>query len=156
MVIPVHSDGSGNSAGITYQVYCPVAVDSGDTTGLRVFNQTGRLVFDSGYRNLKILDVVSVNLSAPDPYLTNPYVDVSHPTIKNPYYVLSPNGNFADGPTSTGYSNKTVGLQQLTSTSVRIGWFMYNFNWVSYFLGSWIAGTTLLLNPTFTLFICEP
>jgi len=115
---------------INWKLYTETPDLSTEKYGLRIRNPSNNLVFDSGKEYTKILDIQTV---APVP--TSGYVDISHPSIENPFYLLSPIGIWFRYTASTKlhYYYK-VGLKKLSSTSVRVGWFNFLlqvFDWGS-------------------------
>ena len=99
---------------------------SGETYGLRVYNPGGNLVFDSGKRYFKIRSVSTFNVENPSTPTTFPYVDISHPDISDPFYILAP-GSFCilTDVRPEGYwaYYDMIGFKKLSATSVRVGWF---------------------------------
>lgn len=107
--------------------------------GLSVWASDGRICFHSDYKYLKILSSHSFELPTPNPYTGNyPYVDIYHPNIYNPYYILTPNwaglgtAEYTGGPPPNHFAlivQMTVGLRSLSSESVRIQSFDFGRFW---------------------------
>ncbi len=127
--------------------------------GMAVYNSNGKVCFHSSYRYLKILSTHDFVLPAPNPYTgTYPYVDISHPGVYNPYYILTPNwakagtAEFTGGPPPNRFSfivQISVGMKRLSTESVRIGSFVFN--------GGWIQGSPIpfyFRTEPFTLLTC--
>lgn len=133
--------------------------------GMAVYDSNGKVCFHSSYRYLKILSTHDFVLPAPEPYDdtypytgTYPYVDISHPGVYNPYYILTPNwagagtAEFTGGPPPNRFSTIvqiSVGMKRLSTESVRIGSFVFN--------GGVIQGYPIPLyfrTDTFTLLTC--
>ncbi len=108
--------------------------------GMAVYNSNGKVCFHSSYRYLKILSTHDFVLPAPYPYTgTYPYVDISHPGVYNPYYILTPNwagagtADYTGGPPPNHFSfivQISVGMKRLSTESVRIGSFVFNRGWI--------------------------
>jgi hypothetical protein len=136
---------------INYKVYRQNPAKSGDAYGMRVYDGSANLVFDNGLSYFKIASVHSVNISgAPNSNPPTNYVDITHDAV-NPYYILSPQGFWV--LTSGGGSQKgilwwKIGLKKLSSTSVRISWFLF---------ASGVTNTPLNqgLNPSMKLIVCS-
>ena len=110
--------------------------------GMAVYDSNGKVCFHSSYRYLKILSTHDFVLPAPIPYDntypytgTYPYVDISHPGVYNPYYILTPNwagagtAKYTGGPPPHHFSSIvqiSVGMKRLSTESVRIGSFVFN------------------------------
>lgn len=128
-----------------------------DGHGMIVLNDKYEPVFDSNKEYLKIREVHEIGLDDPDFALGEVNSeDISHPDISDPYYILITT-NYASMRWSDVSSNlyivhKLVGIQKLTSTSVRVTWFDKQ---------SWIYGGTVadeyltLINNTVILVVCE-
>lgn len=127
--------------------------------GLSVWASDGRICFHSDYKYLKILSSHSFELPTPNPYTGNyPYVDIYHPNIYNPYYILTPNwaglgtAEYTGGPPPNHFAaivQMTVGLRSLSSESVRIQSFEFG--------GFWRRGypiPPIFWNGPFTLLTC--
>ena len=97
-----------------------------ETQGLRVYNDKQAALFDSGWDLLKIYTVEDITLSDPT-YSTYPYTDITHSGISDPFYLLGTSSRFVnqyyDG-VSYYCREKYVGIKKLSSTSVRVGWFL--------------------------------
>ena len=81
---------------------------------------------------LKILEVHTINLDKPRSGGTEE-VEISHPDISDPYYIVSPINYWA---TTEDYIEERdiyilgiyrVGVKKVSSTSVKVGWFPYAF-----------------------------
>lgn len=112
------------STSVAWRSYRENPSPSNETYGLRVYNSNEELCFDSGLEYLKIYAVeVFSNFPLPDD--ETPYVDVSHPGISDPYYILSGSGFYYQEVTDDYGSSWiwwTLTMMKLSSTSVRIGW----------------------------------
>jgi hypothetical protein len=85
-----------------------------DEYGIRLKNKNGLLVYDSSYNAIVVLATTKVSVSGS-------YQDVSHSGIISPYYILSPTGvKVYDA--GDYWVSEFMGIQYLSSTSVRIGW----------------------------------
>ena len=140
---------------IDWQCYRENRTPSNETYGFRVFNPNHNLCFDSGKHYFKIHSVHSLTLE-PAYNQSLHYKDISHPDISNPYYILTPSSFcYEVWPVgSTGYSNAfyyLMGLKKLSSTSVRVGWFLF-------LTETWLAYTVkqFCVNNTVKLIVCRP
>lgn len=134
---------------------------SGETYGLKVFNSSGDLCFDSGKNYFKIFSVHSISLSAPSGFLSHlgPYTDITHSGISNPYYLLSPSSFWImTAPTGRptpprGFHRYLlIGMKKLSSTSVRVGWFTFGWLGLGFAPGANSEGN----NPAMKLLVCKP
>ena len=107
---------------IKWKVYIPHKGVSGEDYGLRIKDDLGNLVFDSGHSYFKIREVHNVTFDS-----EAHYIDISHPNYSNPYYIL--NAGLVGIQWLAGYPSGTVyymrvGIQKLSSTSVRLATFI--------------------------------
>jgi len=144
------------STTIDWKNYRENRTASGESYGLLVYNDSGKLCFDSGKSYFKIHSVSTINLGVPS-VTTGPYIDITHSGISNPFYILTPSSFYVTPrPISTipprvfQQYNWTVGVKKLTSTSVRVGWFTY----FTVLLGGGFVAEGY--NPTLKLLVCEP
>lgn len=80
------ADIAGDSGGVfNYFVASLASATSADTYGLRVFDSNAKLVFDSGLRYFKIVDVIQVNV----PNSIGGSATYTHAYAANPYYALN-------------------------------------------------------------------
>ena len=129
---------------------------SGEDYGLLVYNASGGLCFDSGLEYLKIREVHSITLGDPhfDAY-NNLVLDnetITHSNYSNPYYVLSRNTYWTitnpGPPPLFNVALLTVGVKKVSSSSVRVGWFITH-------TGGFLARVYGGINPTVKLLVCE-
>lgn len=80
--------GSGYSASSNWKSACLPESASGDTYGMQVFDDSGDIVFDSGRSNFNIFDVRTISSVT----ITAGEINIYHPLIANPYYILAPVG----------------------------------------------------------------
>lgn len=80
-------------------------------------NDRGEFIFSDIGEHLKIKEIRNITLTDD----TSNYVDISHPNIKNPYYILISNGLIIEP--GVGNYFYTVGVKKLSDTSFRVGWF---------------------------------
>ena len=71
---------------IDWVCYRQVPSVSADAYGLRVYDSSSNIVFDSGKTYLKIVSVTNIDISASATATQN----VDHVGLNNPYYILSP------------------------------------------------------------------
>lgn len=132
------------AASIDWKSYRETPNASGETYGLRIYNDSGLLVFDSGKSYFKIMQINDITLTADG----TSYTDISHPAVSNPFYLLT-NWNLYiayAGPTPYVHSFiYYIGVKPLTSTSVRVGWF---------YCGAIPAQVNQTQNPSFKLITC--
>jgi len=81
----VYSDGA--AATFDWQAFAPRQDSSGEDYGLRVYDDSGDLVFDSGYNQMKIIDVDTSSIG-----WNNENEDISHPSDSNAYFIVAPWG----------------------------------------------------------------
>ena len=123
--------------------------------GLRVFNPSGDICFDSGNSYLKIHSSHNISLSTPTAgaYYSS---TISHTAVSDPYYILvTTNVHYAvlgyipnPGISTLGY--KFVGIKTLSSTSVSVGWFL-----AGWFQVPILPPTERGFNTTVTLLVCD-
>ncbi len=152
-VITMHSQ----STLIDWRSYRENIAPSTETYGLRVYNPSGNLCFDSGKSYFKISSVHTLSLATPSNAGSDlgPYTDITHSGISDPYYILSPNSLWVlvSPPPETGNLREyMIGMKKLTSTSVRIGWFAYRGGPNPIFEEVISEGN----NPTMKLIVCAP
>ena len=140
----------GESTTIAYRIYKAIPTIVGAGYGIRIYDAAGYPVFDSGHRYLKIVSISAINLANPT-YASNPYTNISHAAISNPYYFLTQRGWYVNSTSVPSVMNhfKKIGIKKLTSTSVRVGWF--NF----YQIVTAMAMTQEGYNPSMKLVVCE-
>ena len=127
-------------------------ISAGEDYGLKVRNASGRIVFDSNFSYFKIKDIKTVT----PPAAWDGYVDISHSGIENPYYILTPGGRkvapvekISSIPDLWGYFACVLGIQKLSSTSIRVKWVPVRaFASTTYPTHTWA--------PTNKLVICVP
>jgi hypothetical protein len=137
-----YDDGNWANATINYKVFVAGLAAASGTYGMRIYNASGGLIFDSNRKYFNIGQVNSVNVGAPSSQST-PSVDVTHPTISDPYYFISPAGYYHGTSCAGAWIQRNIGLLKLNSTSVKIGW---NSIWLSE-----PEGSDASYNPTLTL-----
>jgi len=122
IVTGIADDGNWESCTINYKVFVAGLAAAPGAYGMRVYNASSQIIFDSNRSYFKIGQVNSISLSSPAyPSYTYYYQDVSHPSYSNPYYFLSPVG-YHHGTSCAGAWIFRIGLKKLSSTSVRVGW----------------------------------
>lgn len=127
-------------------------ISAGSNYGFKVKNQNGKIVYDSNFSYFKINNVVSFT----PPTAWNGYVDISHTGIADPYYIITPGGRkiaqiekIQQVPDLYGYFACVLGIQKLSSTSIRIKWVPVRaFASTTYPVFDW--------RPTNKLIICIP
>lgn len=133
---PFTSLGGSISTTIDYIIGRTISSTPSGTYGMAVYNPNGEVCFHSSYKYLKILSVH--NFIFPEPIPSGnyyPYVDVQHPGIYNPYYVLMPSWSgwgveqLLIPPPRPQFRivYMSLGLKKLSSESVRIGIFIYSY-----------------------------
>ncbi len=152
-------DFSSFSTSISYLVGRTVSSAPSESYGMIVYNPDGKICFHSAYKYLKILSVHSFTLSTPNPATgTFPYVDINHPNIYNPYYILTPNWS---GLATAGYEVPpptpifhiqavSVGFKKLDSEYVRIRSFVFGS-----FANAGHPLSTSYWSGSFTLLTCN-
>jgi len=143
------------STTVDWIAYTETPSKSTETHGLRIYNSDTDLVFDSGKKYFDIVQVDQIILDDPThvgAVWNRPYEDITHSSIENPYYILSPNGFWwISGMVEPGkfaYIIFRIGLKQISSTSVRVGRFWYD--------GGWCGGAASTgYNPTCNLITCN-
>lgn len=120
---------AGQTTTIDWKLHLPSSVKSAETYGLRIYNPSSELVFDSGLTWFRIVSIHSIDLANPTTS-TFPYEDIVHSSISNPFYILSAPNYWTSimrgqpGPPPWSYAMmKRVGIKQIDATSVRVGWF---------------------------------
>ncbi len=138
---------------INYKVL-RASVSAGAPYGLKVFDPSSNLVFDSNQSYLKILSV-STGITLGDPsYGTYPSTTINHGNISDPFYILSPSGYwtiFRSFTTFTYRVDLRIGIKKLSSTSVSVGWFIHRFFTYPGNLGNLSEG----YNPSMKLILCD-
>ncbi len=127
--------GGGTGAfNVDWKVYLAHPAASGETYGIKIYDPTGVLLFESGrnYFNLYQVDtgislVVPPTLMAQqgEDYDATRYSDIAHAGIENPYYALSPNSLWMTHCVAgTTFHNNTFrpGMRKIDATNVRVGW----------------------------------
>ncbi|MCP3940049.1 MAG: hypothetical protein GY710_01010 [Desulfobacteraceae bacterium] len=144
------------SAAITYKIYRENRIASTDIYGLRIYNTSNQLCFDSGKTYLKIHSVHDLSLGLPTP--TNEvYQNITHADVVNPYYILSSNnsvllGQYLHNPPVWALRGLLVGLKKISTTAVRVGWFQVYNGWN----GSASYKDLFGINDPVKLVICYP
>lgn len=156
--VAVQGWGSDGNATIDWRLYEAIKTSGYASHGIRLRNSAGEVFYDSSYKPFKVRQVIS-DIQVPDigpPQLWEDfYMDINHPTIVNPFYILIPHGLWrgCHGGLSPSYAYAhtwfKTGLKKLSSTSVRVGWFCYGYG-----VGPGGAGSQGY-NPKHTLLICE-
>lgn len=77
---------SNYAATVDWMAFVPNETISSNTYGMRVYNDSGVLVFDSGYTPMVILDVDTCNPGYNDKQT------ITHPSDSNAYFIVSTNG----------------------------------------------------------------
>ena len=134
---------------IYYKVYVSSTPTASEGYGLKVYNSSSDIVFDSSYKYFDIHSVTSVTILKPSLYVS---YDVTHTDISNPYYFLSPVGAWIYGQGHGGVLGPIVflksGVSRLSSTSVRVLWIAIKSGVVDEFIDEgW--------NPTMSLIILK-
>jgi hypothetical protein len=116
--------GAGN-LDIDWMAFVPVSHhESTENYGLKIFNASGDVTFDSGRKYLKIVSIISSNLSSGGSSATGyKNENLTHATGTH-YFTSAPFGLIADiesfgvSPTRTGYSFRVAGFKYINSTTV--------------------------------------
>jgi len=128
---------------INYKVFIAGLAVAAGTYGLRIYNDSNQVVFDSNRKYFNIGQVNSISLGTPSgdnpPYYSE---DIAHASYSNPYYFLSPPGYY-HGTTCAGAWIWRIGLKKIDTTNVRVGWFCI--------FQSEPEGSDACYNPTQTL-----
>jgi len=96
-----------------WKLALPSPSKSAETYGLRTYNSSGDLIFDSGLDYFKIYSVTTgIDIKTAEQTVT-------HAGISNPYYILSPTYFAVDSPAG-GIIWYRAGLKYNSSTSVKI------------------------------------
>lgn len=103
----------------SWQAFVPRTDKSSETYGLRVYNATPTLVFDSGHSTMILSDVDTTTPAY------NAVSTITHPSDANAYYIVSPWGRWQtvgewNGSTST-IRNYLAMLKSLSATQVSFG-----------------------------------
>ena len=115
-----------NGDSLDWKVYTAHPVASSETYGLRSYGSTGDLLFDSGYKYFSIFQInTGISLSNPAGG-TLDYEDISHGSISDPYYFLSPLGFWVFStdimlPRGPLFIWRSC-IIKLSATSVRVTW----------------------------------
>lgn len=127
--------------------------------GLRVKDSSGNMIFSSLLNYFKIYSVSTITLNPPSRtwpgYEIRPYQDISHAGISNPYYILTPVGDYIVSEPGDIYGTFwrfmycKIGIKKLSSTSVRVGWFHFTDDAIEDYVPEegW--------NPTVKLIVCQ-
>jgi hypothetical protein len=142
----------GNPAGdFDWIVYIAHPTASAETYGLRVYNSSGALSFDSGYKYFSIYQI-NTGISLASPNNTGPNSVITHAGISNPYYFLSPLGYWVWGvpvpPPQGPLRIWRSGISKIDSTSAAVGWFRI-------FSGADNFGHNEGWNPTLNLMVLK-
>lgn len=114
------------TSSVDWKLYTADGDESADEEyGLRIRNENGQIVFDSNFSYFKIKKVESFT----PPAAWDGYVDINHAGIENPYYIITPGGRkiapierIQPVPDLWGYFGCVLGMQKLSSESIRIRW----------------------------------
>ena len=103
----------------SWQAFVPRTDKSAETYGLRVYDATPALVFDSGYAPMIITDVDTASPAY------NAVTTITHPSDANAYFIMSPWGRWQtvgewNGSTST-IRNYLAMFKYLSATTVSFG-----------------------------------
>ena len=144
---------ASSTTSIDWRCYRENRNASGESYGLLVYNSSGELCFDSGKKYFRILAIETIDLAAPS-VDTGPYKDITHSGVSDPFYILTPlpyyiSTSALSSPPNYWLNFWTVGVKKLSSTSVRVGWFVFTNQLVRH-------GALEGLNPTMKLLVCEP
>lgn len=77
-----------SAATFDWQSFIPTASKSGENYGLRVYDVSTNLLFDSGFRQMRIKDVDTCSPAY------NAVSSISHPSDSNAYFIMSPWGGW--------------------------------------------------------------
>lgn len=128
-----------------WMVFVPTVVKSAAAYGLRVYDSSEDLVFDSGYGQLIILDVDIVSPAY------NAVVTITHPSDANAYFIMAPWGLIQHWITTPGGGEFWAYVpmyKYLSATTVSFGGVEYvndtaPFGWDDDF-GYWASAWTIL------------
>ena len=123
--------------------------------GMRIKDAAGNLIYHSLSSYFKIIQLNTINLAAPS-LASKPSTDISHSSIVNPFYILTPTGHYytdydESPPGTYNFHRCKIGLKKIDATSVRVGWF--NFHTSS--IPGVPSGVPEGFNPTCKLIICQ-
>lgn len=129
---------------IDWRCFRETPAKSAEDYGLRVYDASANLVYDSGKQYLKILQVTNIDIAA----AWNSTQDVTHAGVSDPYYILSPQTLAIRTAAPSALWYVKAGIKQLTSTSVRVEWCPFGTQGGSY-TDDWITA-----NGVFKLIVC--
>jgi len=117
----------GNGDSLDWRVYTAHPAASAQNYGLRIYDGSSNLLFDSGYQYFNIYQL-DTGISLSTPLLTEEaagtYSDITHAGISDPFYFLSPLGFWCYG-ISSGSQLRAVwrsAIKKIDATSVRVKW----------------------------------
>jgi len=125
-----------------YKIFTLSESKSTEDYGLRIYNTSEKLVYDSGYTPLKILEVGNATYGST-------YTHASH---TNPYYIASPKHSGAFSRLAGGTQSIfrfSLALAKQSSTSVRGEWVILGAT------GTGHGGVYAYSGLNFTLLVCE-
>jgi hypothetical protein len=137
---------AGYSATIDWMAFVPNETASSAAYGMRVYNASGVLVFDSGYSPMVILDVDTATPGY------NSVETITHPSNANAYFIMHSYGAYlltsAGGPTGIITRLFIAMFKYLSDTQVSFGGKMHRIDFAgSYSLpfgGYWPSSWTIL------------
>jgi hypothetical protein len=93
--------------------------------GMRIKNDAGDTVFDSSLNYMEIQDVFNPVLAAPS-WGSYPYIDYAHAATDPFYWLLTYSRAYITSVSGGSFRRQQlrVGIQKLSSNSVRVGWFV--------------------------------
>jgi len=144
---------SAVSTDVNWQMFLPGISSADENYGLKVYNATKKLVFDSGWRILKILGIESNSLAVPE----TSTVTVTHSYATNPYYIVAPGDSYylrlfgPGAPAPDTWLKYIMGIKKKSSTEVYLNWFPYQASVTSLVSVDTFGG----FNPTVKLIVCE-
>ena len=111
---------------VDWRVYLAHPAFVSESYGLRVKDSSGNPVFGSGRSYFDIFQLNSgISLSSPQlgEDATGRYSDISHASVSDPFYFLSPAGYWVYAASGPGqFRSWRIGLKKIDSTNVRVGW----------------------------------
>jgi hypothetical protein len=143
---------------LDYKVFIGHPALSEDNYGMRIFDASGNLVFESSNKYFNVYSVnTGISLAVPD-FATEDtagtYYDISHPGISDPYYFLSPLGYYARKLAINEFKSICkvwrTGIKKISSTSVRVSWNP------PIYAALWTPGTSAIaFNPNYNLMVLK-
>jgi len=124
----------GQSTTIDWVVYTETLAASGESYGLKIYDDSSNIIFDAGNKYFRIAQVTTISLASIPTGAggTGSTQTVNHAGISNPYYILTPIAStytalpvYPYPPFLGEIRNWRTGVKKLSSTSCSVGFFPY-------------------------------